>query len=1046
MSKKVLISLFGVLVIAVTVFGNQNGLTLNYLSENNLISHLKKVPSGVSCYLIPEPKQEKQSQNTQDTLSHHDDPYYYFHAKSCHASRFTMPTPTATPCTLLATRHAILRLANTNPTLCSVFVFRDTIFNSIHKPGQRIFTDTFTVPTFSTSSFSWFTHDISFARIAFNAGENFWVGCQIADTADPCILLDATINPDTTMNEYDSLPPAGPPEDWLCNIYVDYLQEAVISYRLYDNDVGITWLNLPGYVITNVPKSITVKIKNYGSETQTSIPVSYDPGDGSAGSVSETWTGSIATGESTFYTFTQSWTPTTTDTVNFKVWTALSSDEILEDDTIAKEIQIFPPCPSYHTPPYTENFDENWGSYGDVPPYCGWQIVDNGNENPKVWNTNDWCRGLFYSRTVAAVTNYPTELQDEWLISPRLNCSVSGQYSLNYWHYYHGENTSPDRGYVLLSIDGGSTWDTITKYIGGNSAVRYTGYVNTDISTLARGQSDVRIAFRYVAYNAFLWCIDDFEVDFTPAVFLNITIDGNGNVTKVPDRSWYTPGTTVTLTAQPVQDWRFDRWSGNASGSANSIDIMMDSDKDITAHFIALPPSQWVREADVLSPSPDTLKAVSDGGALVAVQGSKSSSLIYAFHGNKSNRFYQYTPVVGAPGTWLEKDSLKFRNKKIPPLYQADKKYPAAGAALAYDEADGCIYATKGGSTRELWVFAGDTWHLLGGATDTLPQTKGIKNGSSLVYNPADEKLYLLAGLANKKDTNTSFASYTPSTHTWTTLPRLPLETPVPPTDKRPLWADGSCLVLCNGTFYALRTTSKQGLIYKYDGAWHYLDSVPYYDTLSRKPTGAWVTKKINLPKAGTAMASNDDDNIIYMIKGNGSTALWKYTPGLPSGTGWSTRVADTIPNWGKMKGVKNGAALTYLNGKLFLLRGNKTRQFWCYVPSAVKSEERIANSAISVLASQSNTVSNVSPMLDVFPNPFTKMTTIRYMVPVSGRVLIKLYNTMGKLVETLIDEYQNTGSHILEIRNTILEIPKGIYFLHYQADRNIKETKLIVE
>jgi hypothetical protein len=453
----------------------------------------------------------------------------------------------------------------------------------------------------------------------------------------------------------------------------------------------------------------------------------------------------------------------------------------------------------------------------------------------------------------------------------------------------------------------------------------------------------------------------------------------------------------------------------------------------------------WVRRTDILSPNSDTLKAVSDGGALVAVSGSKASDFIYAFHGNKSNRFYKYTPVIGAAGSWLEKDSLKFRNKKIPPLYQADKKYVAAGASLAYDEADGNIYAIKGGGTRELWVYSisGDSWHYLNEVGDMLPQTKGVKNGSCLVYDWYDGRIYLLAGIANKADSNRSFACYTPSNHTWTILYHLPLETPVPPTNKRPLWGDGSCLVICQATWYALRTTSKQGLLYAYNygSGWYYVDSIPYMDTLGIKKLSplTWNLKKINLPKAGTAMAS--DGNIIYMIKGNGSTNLWEYTPG----AGWSTRVADTIPNPSKAKGVKNGAALTYLDN-LYLLKGNKTRQFWMYQPPTAKSEARIENNSYNVIASQSKTISDMLPVLGVSPNPFTKLTTIRYTVPVAGKVSLKLYNATGRLVETLVNEYQSTGSYTLNINNMKSNISKGIYFLKLETTSDTKETKLIIE
>lgn len=45
-------------------------------------------------------------------------------------------------------------------------------------------------------------------------------------------------------------------------------------------------------------------------------------------------------------------------------------------------------------------------------------------------------------------------------------------------------------------------------------------------------------------------------------------------------------GTEVPILAKAVGDWRFDRWSGDASGTDISITVVMDSDKSVTANFV----------------------------------------------------------------------------------------------------------------------------------------------------------------------------------------------------------------------------------------------------------------------------------------------------------------------------------------------------------------------------------------------------------------------------------------------------------------------------
>ena len=143
----------------------------------------------------------------------------------------------------------------------------------------------------------------------------------------------------------------------------------------------------------------------------------------------------------------------------------------------------------------------------------------------------------------------------------------------------------------------------------------------------------------------------------------------------------------------------------------------------------------------------------------------------------------------------------------------------------------------------------------------------------------------------------------------------------------------------------------------------------------------------------------------------------------------------------------KTGAGLAYANGRVWLLKGNKTDEFWCYVPNKEKSKAINENSKVSI---QENLLTPRSSLLatsfDVTPNPFTKLTTVRYTVPVSGKVSLKLYNSSGRLVETLLDDYHNAGSYSLEIGNWKLNIPSGGYFLKYESNTNKSEVKLIVQ
>jgi hypothetical protein len=66
---------------------------------------------------------------------------------------------------------------------------------------------------------------------------------------------------------------------------------------------------------------------------------------------------------------------------------------------------------------------------------------------------------------------------------------------------------------------------------------------------------------------------------------LDISIQGNGSVSRNPDENPYEENTIVTLTANPENDWRFDHWEGDITGSTNPKQITMNSNKSITAVF-----------------------------------------------------------------------------------------------------------------------------------------------------------------------------------------------------------------------------------------------------------------------------------------------------------------------------------------------------------------------------------------------------------------------------------------------------------------------------
>ena len=76
------------------------------------------------------------------------------------------------------------------------------------------------------------------------------------------------------------------------------------------------------------------------------------------------------------------------------------------------------------------------------------------------------------------------------------------------------------------------------------------------------------------------------------------------------------------------------------------------------------------------------------------------------------------------------------------------------------------------------------------------------------------------------------------------------------------------------------------------------------------------------------------------------------------------------------------------------------------------------------------------------YPNPFNPSTTIRYLIPEPSRVVIKVYDILGREVETLVDDEKPIGT--FESVWNVTNLPSGIYFYRLQAG-NFVETKKMV-
>ena len=77
------------------------------------------------------------------------------------------------------------------------------------------------------------------------------------------------------------------------------------------------------------------------------------------------------------------------------------------------------------------------------------------------------------------------------------------------------------------------------------------------------------------------------------------------------------------------------------------------------------------------------------------------------------------------------------------------------------------------------------------------------------------------------------------------------------------------------------------------------------------------------------------------------------------------------------------------------------------------------------------------------YPNPFNPNTTIKYSIPLSSNVVIKVFNVLGDEVTTLVDAQKQAGTY--ELTFNAENLSSGVYFYQLKAGTFIETKRMIL-
>ena len=123
--------------------------------------------------------------------------------------------------------------------------------------------------------------------------------------------------------------------------------------------------------------------------------------------------------------------------------------------------------------------------------------------------------------------------------------------------------------------------------------------------------------------------------------------------------------------------------------------------------------------------------------------------------------------------------------------------------------------------------------------------------------------------------------------------------------------------------------------------------------------------------------------------------------------------------------------------------------QYWVTAVDLSGLESEASNSVSAVLSADENLgLPTEFALKQNYPNPFNPSTQIQYALPEETRVVISIYDLMGRKVRTLVNDVQDAGYRTV-IWNSTNDMGRlvsaGVYIYSIQAGDFVQNRKMVL-
>lgn len=118
-------------------------------------------------------------------------------------------------------------------------------------------------------------------------------------------------------------------------------------------------------------------------------------------------------------------------------------------------------------------------------------------------------------------------------------------------------------------------------------------------------------------------------------------------------------------------------------------------------------------------------------------------------------------------------------------------------------------------------------------------------------------------------------------------------------------------------------------------------------------------------------------------------------------------------------------------------------QKLYIQIETVPDSAYQIAVKGIVLGINKQTNLPNEYSLTQNYPNPFNPVTNIEYQIPVAGKVVLKVYDILGREVSKLVNEEKAAGKYAVQFNGS--DLPSGVYIYRMQSGSFVETKKLIL-